>query len=71
MELQDNLLSQAAGGYDKDLGSTLRAALIRWEKRRGIFGELQMKFGKKKNKNEKHSNNKVVSATKAGSLRSV
>ena len=32
MDLQDNLPSQAAGGYDKDLGSTLRAALIRWEK---------------------------------------
>jgi len=70
MELQDNLPSQAAGGYDKDLGSTLRGALIRWEKRRGIFGELQMKFGKK-NKNEKHSNSKVVSSTKARSLRAI
>jgi hypothetical protein len=70
MELQDNLPSQAAGGYDKDIGSTLRAALIRWEKKRGIFGELQMKFGKKK-KNEKRNTSKIVGVAKARSLRAI
>lgn len=56
MDLQDNLPSQAAGGYDKDLGSTLRAALIRWEKKRGLFS----KFKLRKFKNEKRNTSKVV-----------
>ena len=56
MDLQDNLPSQAAGGYDKDLGSTLRAALIRWEKKRGLFSEFKLR----KFKNEKRNKNQVI-----------
>ena len=51
MDLQDNLPSQAAGGYDKDLGSTLRAALIWWEKKRGLFSKF---------KNEKRNTSKII-----------